>query len=152
MADPLYRWTGPTRVGRRLAVGCKPYVQFVIAGVGPAVARMALRPDRPCLVALVPPDEDRPLLALQLHHSRARGPETVLVGLVAEVLVMAVEVVGLAVEVSEAGTRSVVPPQLDVHTLETVRDQLLFVPRLSHMGGLPASDPPIHDHDLWLEY
>ncbi|MFJ4343377.1 RNA-binding protein [Streptomyces sp. NPDC088915] len=61
---------------------------------------------------------------------------------------MALEVVRLPVDVGETEAGSVVPLQLDVHTLEAVRNQMLLVPGPSHAGRLPASDLPSHDHDL----
>src|SRR5262249_20324706 len=107
-------------------------------------------PHRPRLIALVPSGEDRPLLALQLHCRVARGPDAVLVGCVCVVVVVAPEVVGLALDIGEAGPRSVVPLQLHVHTLEAVRDQLHFVPGLSHTRTLPTTSLRSHDHDLRL--
>jgi hypothetical protein len=101
---------------------------------------MGLRPHRPCLITLVPPGEDRPLLALPLHRRGARGPDTVLVGFTGVVVVIALKVVGLAVNIGEASAGSVVPLQLDVHTLEAVCDQLRFVPGLSHTRRLPRLD------------
>ncbi|WP_329124963.1 hypothetical protein [Streptomyces sp. NBC_01353] len=106
-----------------------------MTGVDPAVVRMALRSDLAGLTTLVPPGEDRPLLAFQLHHGLARGPDLVLIGFVGVVVVVVLEVVGLPVDVSKADARSVVPLQLGVHTLEAVRYQLLFVPGLSHAAG-----------------
>lgn len=113
---------------------------------------MTLRRDRPGLTALVPPGEDRPLFALRLPRGLAGGPDTVLVSLVAEVLAIAVEAVGFPADVSKADSRSVVPLQLGVHALEAVRDQLRFVPSLSHTRRLPTGDLHTRDHDLRLEY
>jgi hypothetical protein len=71
----------------------------------------------------------------------ARGPDAELVDVVSTAVVVALEVVGSAVDTGDAGAGSVVPLQLGVHTLEAVRDQLHFVPGLSHTGRLPTSTP-----------
>lgn len=103
-------------------------------------------------MALAPADVERPLFAFPLHSSRARGPDSELIGLVTKVLAIAVEVVGLPVDGSEPDARSVVPFQLDVHTLEAVRDLLHFIPGLNHTRRLPMSEPHIRDRDLQLPY
>jgi hypothetical protein len=68
------------------------------------------------------------------------------------VVVIALKVVGLAVNIGEASAGSVVPLQLGIHTLEAVCDQLRFVPGLSHTRKLPTSALHLHDHDLRLKY
>ncbi|MFD9074192.1 beta-ketoacyl synthase N-terminal-like domain-containing protein, partial [Streptomyces lasiicapitis] len=141
----------PTGAVRRQAVRRQQQLQLVIAGVDPAVARMALLSDLARLTALIPPGVDRPLLALQLRHHLACGPDLVLIDFMAVVVDAHLEVVRLPVDVSKAGPRSVVPLRLGVHTLEAVRDQLPFAPDLSHARRLPASSLRIHDHDLPLE-
>ncbi|MFF7879696.1 hypothetical protein ACH40F_05000 [Streptomyces sp. NPDC020794] len=113
--------------------------QFVVSNVDPPVPGMAVWSDCPRLVPLIPPGEDRPLLSLQRQSVLAGGPHAVLVSIVEVVVVMALEVVRDAVDVSNALARPVLPFQLDVDTLEPVRDQLLFVPGLSHAGRLLAT-------------
>jgi hypothetical protein len=98
------------------------------------------------------PDEDRPLLALHRHCRFARGPDEVLVSRVGRVIASTLKVVRDTIDDRESFTWPVVPLQDGVRLLEPVRDQLLLIPGLSHIGRLPVGGICIHDHDPRLEY